>query len=292
MTKPLGVFTEFASLTTAEQEVVHAAWQGARNAQNYNLCFTSDFPVGAGILASNAEGKTRLFSGCNVENKWFPAGICAERNAATTAALEGYTHFDCVAVVCLRRPGGSPCGLCRQVLFQFGQEATLLNIVDRQSNVRRGRVSFLLPAAKGKIVAFKDLDLTEKRILKRLYVLKSRSHVPYSKRERAAFFVAENGAGMVRTFAGVSEDNASFGASVLAETVALRSARAAGYCGCIRLYATVEDLNAPNPIEGECLQVLREFAKNPEIVLVSPELSILRTTLSKLLPDSFGPENL
>jgi cytidine deaminase len=47
-----------------------------------------------------------------------------------------------------------------------------------------------------------------------------------------------------------------------------------------------------NAIEGECLQVLREFGADAPITLVGPDRSVVRTTLEELLPDSFGPEAL
>jgi cytidine deaminase len=116
--------------------------------------------------------------------------------------------------------------------------------------------------------------------------------VPYSKLPRAALFLASNEKGKQRIFAGVSDDNASYGASALAESVAMRTARTAGFTGDVRLIATVDDPTAVNAIEGECLQVLREFGADAPITLVGPDRSVVRTTLEELLPDSFGPEAL
>ena len=138
----LGIFTQFGKLHTDEQRTVEAAIAVAERA----YCFQSNFPVGAALIAVNADGHSKLFAGCNVENQSFPATICAERNAATTAIAEGYTRFTHVAVFCKKYPGGSPCGLCRQVLREFGCDAVLLNICDRDNNVRRGHVCELLPA--------------------------------------------------------------------------------------------------------------------------------------------------
>jgi cytidine deaminase len=288
----LGTFTILSDLTEQEQQVVRLAWRGANNSADHQLCFKSDFPVGAGILATNDSGESKEFCGCNVENAWFPPTICAERNAATTAALEGYKHFQIVAVLCRKYPGGSPCGLCRQVLLQFGPEAVLLNIVDRESNVRRALVGDLLPAAQGKAVPYDHLSEAEQKLVRRVVSLKSRSHVPYSKTPRAALFIASNDKGHQRIFNGVSDDNASYGGSALAEAVAMRTARTAGYSQKVQLIATVNDPSAVNQIEGECLQVLREFGADAPILLVGPDRSVVTTTLVELLPDSFGPEAL
>jgi cytidine deaminase len=292
MAKPLGVFTKFADLAEKEQEIVRQACEAAERAAANGLCSRSNFPVGSAILARNNAGESRIFSGCNVENDWMPAGICAERNAATTATFEGYTQFQIVSVFCRKFPGGSPCGMCRQVVFQFGREATLLAVVDHDKNVRKSRVEELLPAAQGQSVQYKDMSLTERKLVNRVQALKRRSHVPYSKAPRAALFLAANHNGQRKIFAGISDDNASYGASALAETVAMRAARCAGFASSIELIATVSDTRSLNPIEGECLQVLREFAENTLITLVSPDNSIIKSSLEELLPDSFGPEAL
>jgi hypothetical protein len=64
----------------------------------------------------------------------------------------------------------------------------------------------------------------------------------------------------------------------------MRSARTAGYSQAVALYATVTDTTAPNQIEGECLQVLREFGADSPIVLVGPDKSVVRSSLDELLP--------
>ena len=137
--------TVYAQLSAVEQRLVDLAWKMSRRAH----CPYSKFPVGAAILAQNASGKTRVFGGCNVENASYGGTICAERTAAVKAVSEGYTNFIIVAVVCAKVPGGSPCGFCRQVLREFGKNATVLNICDRESSVQRWTVDELLPDSFG-----------------------------------------------------------------------------------------------------------------------------------------------
>lgn len=295
VSKPLGSFVDFTELSAVEQAVVTLAWQGAARSAAHGLCFQSNFPVGAGILASNPKtGERKMFCGSNVENKFFSATICAERNAATTAAMEGYTKFEVVSVFCRNYPGGSPCGLCRQVLLQFGADAVLLNVVDMESNVRRSRVSDLLPGTQAPVSSSLQVGGWHSDLQAIPYILglRARSYVPYSKRPRAALFSAVNKSGELRVFEGVSDDNASYGASAIAESVAMRSARTAGFTMSPVLIATVDDPRAPNPVEGECLQILREFGPNPPIILVSPQMKVVETCLEELLPDSFGPDAL
>lgn len=292
MTKPLGVFTLFAALDSFEQQAVRRAVMNADTSANHKLCFKSDFPVGSALFAANARGECMFFDGANVENERFPSTICAERTAATRSTFMGFKDFRIAAVFCRKFPGGSPCGLCRQVLVQFGRGATLLNVVDHDRNVRKALVGDLLPAAGVAPLAFEALTEKDQKLVNRVIRLKKRSHVPYSKKPQAALFFATSKRGNERIFAGVADDNASYGGSALAETVAMRSARTAGYDREVMLLATVDDPTAVNPIDGECLQVLREFGHQADIVLVGPDKSVVRTTLEDLLPDSFGPEAL
>lgn len=80
----------------------------------------SNFPVGAALLTTDG----RVYGGCNVENAAYPATICAERTALVKAVSEGVRSFRAIAVV--TRSGGSPCGLCRQMLYEFGPDMRVL----------------------------------------------------------------------------------------------------------------------------------------------------------------------
>jgi cytidine deaminase len=73
----------------------------------------SNYRVGAALLASDGT----VYGGCNVENASYPATICAERTAFVKAVSEGRREFEAIAVV--TRNGGSPCGICRQVMHEL-----------------------------------------------------------------------------------------------------------------------------------------------------------------------------
>ncbi|WP_432651370.1 cytidine deaminase [Huintestinicola sp.] len=78
----------------------------------------SKFKVGAALLSSDG----RVFTGCNVENSSYGAGICAERTAAVKAVSEGAVRFSSIAIA---NAGGGltfPCGICRQFLSEFAEE--------------------------------------------------------------------------------------------------------------------------------------------------------------------------
>lgn len=288
MSDILGLFTKHDDLSAVERTLVKVAM----NAPDRAHCFQSNFPVGSAVLAANEEGMVRMFHGCNVENEFFPATICAERNAVTTAVMEGYKRLEIVAVFCRKYPGGSPCGVCRQVLTQFGRGAILLNVVDHDGNVRRGTVDELLPAATGPAIARPKQTADERKFAAAALGQRCKSHVPYSKNARGAVLVGFNAGGKRRAFKGAVIDNASYGASVGCESAAMTVARLAGFINEPTLVVTVKNLNGHNPIDGECLQILREFGRSATILLVGEDQTLVRTTLVELLPDSFGPEAL
>jgi cytidine deaminase len=98
----------------------------------------SDYAVGAALLAESG----RIYVGCNVENAVYPLSVCAERVAVFKAVCAGERQFEAIAVV--TKNGGTPCGSCRQVLREFG-ENTLILIADEEGNTRETTVAELLP---------------------------------------------------------------------------------------------------------------------------------------------------
>jgi cytidine deaminase len=116
--------------------------------------------------------------------------------------------------------------------------------------------------------------------------------VPYSKNAQAAVLQATNAQGLTRQFDGTPDDNSAYGSSALAETVAMRAARTAGFDRDVTLAVTVDDVKARNPIDGNSLQVLREFGDKAKVLLVGRDGSVVHSDINELLPESFGPESL
>lgn len=102
----------------------------------------SGFSVGAALLAADG----RVFSGVNVENASFPVTICAERGALMTAVAAGAKEFTAIAVVTEAKKPAAPCGLCRQMLAEFGLDLKVL-IVGRQGLDSVVTLDELLPQA-------------------------------------------------------------------------------------------------------------------------------------------------
>lgn len=287
--KLLGEFVRFDSLSELERGLVQEAWSATRHAYTPR----SQFPVGSAVLARNAAGERKQFCGCNVEGRFLSQSICAERNAVTTAIAQGYSDllFATLVLAKYQGPGASPCGECRQVLVEFGANCTMLDVTDDRNNVRRFAVRDLLPAATGDLLEPDQLNTAESRLVRR--ILRSKSgYVPYSRAPQAAVFAATNASGKRRDFLGLPDDNSAYGASALAGCVAMRAARTAGYDRDALLALTVADPKSMNPVDGGCLQVLREFGASSKLLLVDSSGRFVRTNVDELLPESFGPESL
>jgi len=84
----------------------------------------SSFRVGVALLASDG----RIFTGCNIENASYGLSICAERVALLKAVSEGCSDFIKLVVVADTKEPCSPCGACRQVLFEFNPDISILMV--------------------------------------------------------------------------------------------------------------------------------------------------------------------
>lgn len=114
----------------------------ARQARLQAYAPYSQYQVGAALLA----GSGAIFTGCNVENAAYPASICAERVAVTKAVSEGERDFVAIAVV--TGNGGTPCGICRQVLNEFSTEMLVI-VADPEKVVSEYSLADLLPDSFG-----------------------------------------------------------------------------------------------------------------------------------------------
>jgi cytidine deaminase len=100
----------------------------------------SHFAVGAALLAKSG----RVYTGCNVENASYGLSICAERTAVFKAVSEGERDFEAIAVV--TEKGVTPCGACRQVLMEFGEDIQVI-VADEAGEYRVFGLQELLPEA-------------------------------------------------------------------------------------------------------------------------------------------------
>lgn len=122
---------------TAAEPGVEAAF----GAMQHAYAPYSNFRVGAALVTRDG----RTFSGCNVENSSYPAGICAERSALSAAVVAGSREFVRVVVATEATEPTPPCGLCRQALVEFAPDLEVISVtVDGKRAA--WRLGNLLPA--------------------------------------------------------------------------------------------------------------------------------------------------
>lgn len=102
----------------------------------------SKFHVGAAILTESGN----IYTGCNVENASYGLTNCAERSAIFTAVgVEGPTvKVRAVVVLNSQTMPCSPCGACRQVIYEFGPNAIV--IYQANGSLCEATAEQLLPA--------------------------------------------------------------------------------------------------------------------------------------------------
>jgi cytidine deaminase len=117
----------------------------AKAAQKLARARYSGFGVGAAVLA----GSGRTYAGCNVESASYGATICAERGAIMGAVVAGETEIRACVVVTPTSAPSSPCGICRQLLMEFGPEVAIYAATTEGDAVMAARLGNLLPSAFG-----------------------------------------------------------------------------------------------------------------------------------------------
>lgn len=112
------------TVTAADRDLFRKAKEAAKNA----YAPFSKYKVGAALLTEDG----RVFTGCNVENSSYGGTICAERTAAVKAVSEGVRSFTALAVTSLSGEA-SPCGICRQFLYEFAPDLRVISGADEET---------------------------------------------------------------------------------------------------------------------------------------------------------------
>jgi cytidine deaminase len=101
----------------------------------------SKFRVGSAILLTNG----KIYTGCNVENASYGMTNCAERTAIFSAVADLGPQIEIQAVAVTNDKGVpcSPCGACRQVIYEFGPDATIF--FQGSAGPKQAQITELLP---------------------------------------------------------------------------------------------------------------------------------------------------
>jgi len=117
------------------------------------------------------------------------------------------------------------------------------------------------------------------------------TYSPYSKYPVGAAIFASNPEGRVQVFTGTNVENASYGLTMCAERVAIFTMIASGYTLPQVLVVITDDGKGQSC--GACRQVLYEFNPYMKVIFCNALGEIISdTTVEKMLPEAFGPENL
>ncbi|MBE9046194.1 cytidine deaminase [Pleurocapsales cyanobacterium LEGE 10410] len=122
-----------------QQQLIEVATEALKSA----YAPYSQFRVGAAILTARGD----IVAGCNVENASYGLSICAERNAIANAIIRQGSdkmNLRAIAVVNSKNVSCSPCGACRQVIWEFGRDAQIIFLGERGWQTKTIRE--LLPA--------------------------------------------------------------------------------------------------------------------------------------------------
>jgi cytidine deaminase len=125
-------------LSYSEQELIEAAITASEAA----FAPFSNFRVGA--VVETDDGK--LFKGCNIESSSYGLTVCAERVAIWKALSEGYKSFKSVVVVADTESLTPPCGACRQIIWEFCRDASVI-FANLSGKSEKFKASDLLPHA-------------------------------------------------------------------------------------------------------------------------------------------------
>jgi len=114
----------------------------ARAARDCSLSPFSNFCVGAAV--ETEDGK--IYTGCNIESASYGLTVCAERVAIWKALSEGERNFKRLAVVVDTDPLTPPCGTCRQIIWEFCRDATII-LANLKGKIETVEMHELLPRA-------------------------------------------------------------------------------------------------------------------------------------------------
>ena len=103
----------------------------------------SNFKVGAAVKS----GSGKVYRGCNVENAAYPEGTCAEAGAIAAMVAAGESSLTEVAVIADSPEPVTPCGGCRQKLFEFATSDAKITMASVSGKIVTMNVSDLLPGA-------------------------------------------------------------------------------------------------------------------------------------------------
>ena len=118
--------------------------EAAKNVREKAYAPYSNFKVGAALRSKSG----KIFTGCNVESASYGLTVCAERVAIWKAVSEGEgeSEFETIAVVADTEELTPPCGVCRQIIWEFCGDVPVI-FANLKGKTETVKMSDLLPRA-------------------------------------------------------------------------------------------------------------------------------------------------
>jgi len=96
--------------------------EAAKHARSLSVAPFSNFLVGAAVETKSG----KIYTGCNIESASYGLTVCAERVAIWKAVSEGDRELTNLAVVVDTEPLTPPCGTCRQIIWEFCNDGSIV----------------------------------------------------------------------------------------------------------------------------------------------------------------------
>lgn len=123
-----------------DPKVLDQLFKAARDAFHNSYSPYSKCKVGSAVLFDG-----HIFSGTNVENASYGATVCAERIAIFSAVSAGHRNLEAIVVLTDRESPWPPCGMCRQVMVEFGHSDTKVYLANLNGIQKALTLDYLSP---------------------------------------------------------------------------------------------------------------------------------------------------
>jgi cytidine deaminase len=124
------------------EESLQELVETAKTARLRSIAPFSNFLVGAAVRTEGG----KVYTGCNVESASYGLTVCAERVAIWKALSEGERQFTELAIVADTGTLTPPCGTCRQIIWEFCKNATIV-LANLRGETQTVSIRELLPRA-------------------------------------------------------------------------------------------------------------------------------------------------
>lgn len=124
------------------EESLQQLIETAKAARLRSVAPFSNFMVGAAVKTESGI----VYTGCNIESASYGLTVCGERVAIWKGLSEGERHFAELAIVADTDTLTPPCGTCRQIIWEFCRDATIV-LANLKGDSETVSIRQLLPRA-------------------------------------------------------------------------------------------------------------------------------------------------